>query len=316
MKGLLLYNESNCDSVRVLLEEFVKQTSSKKILYNTSKGPIDFDSLYNNIKLAIKEDKYDFIASWYDEKTLEALKPIGDLGLPVIIETGDCWSRLFNDRCKNLINKHAANIILVVNRCSMPAFKDYFKSDNLKFIWAPDGIDPNVMKDYNEERIYDVGFSGKFSSYIDRKLIDAFLNRLNERDIISYRRFERTPEWEDYARNLNRCWISYSSVQNNDNLYYKDIYIGNCFGKTLEIPGCNAALITRKFGDADIMGFKDGENCIMYEKINEFPKKLMYYLDNRESLLKLINKGYELVHREHTIENHMKRTVENISKVL
>jgi spore maturation protein CgeB len=140
---------------------------------------------------------------------------------------------------------------------------------------------------------------------------------LNDRGIIKYQLFQgREQTWDDYIRNLNRSWLSYCSIQNTDLSYYKNYYIGCCFSRNLEICGCKAGLINRRFGDAEKMGFKDGVNCILYEDIKEFPSKLKYHLDNKDKLKDIIEKGYELVHSRHTVTNHIRSLIEGIERIL
>ena len=105
-----------------------------------------------------------------------------------------------------------------------------------------------------------------------------------------------------------------SSVQSDP--YYKNIYIGANVPKNIEIAGSKSCLFTRKWGDSDIMGFRDGENCVLFEDNNEIEDKLKYYLDNKDVLEKIINKGYQLVHNQHTSEMHIKEYIKNLKEIL
>ena len=91
--------------------------------------------------------------------------------------------------------------------------------------------------------------------------------------------------------------MSYSSIQNQALSYYNNHFIGSCFSKNLEIMGCKSCLVTKRFGDVDDFGFKDKENCILYENMKDFIEKFNYYITNKEELNKIIDNGYKLVHK-------------------
>jgi spore maturation protein CgeB len=173
------------------------------------------------------------------------------------------------------------------------------------------------MKDYKEKKIYDISITGKFSRYMDRREFHDHLSRIGDRHGIRYYRPDsRVNSHEEYARRLNRCWTSMAGLQFPDRVHYNNHFIGVSFPKTFEIPACNCCLINRKFGDADILGFKDEENCIIFEKSNEFVKKLKYYLDDKELLMKITKSGHDMVHKNHTVEKHISQLVNKLKGVL
>jgi len=249
-----------------------------------------FDKVYDKIKSIHKDNNY--ILMSYCEGLLLGMKSLSTLNIPLVLRTGDCWSRLLQNGFKKIVDKHKPSIILVNNKCTIPAFKDYLDNYEAEYIWSKIPYDDTYIKDYGEQKIYDIGFSGKFSDYDDRRNIN---HHLTYRDDLNYKRFGFVPTIEEYAKNINRCKLSYSSMQNSGKLYYKSYFIGTTHRKNIEISACGTGLITREWGDAEEMGYKDGENCILFNDWHEFTEKLEYYLHNREELNKIIHNGKKLV---------------------
>jgi len=316
MKGIVIAEPKHrWNHIDIEINEFIKKSNSEHIKFNNYD---DYKKIPVNIEKHLSKNWYDFISIWYYEDLLEKLAPLYELGLPVIMHTGDCWNRLFDGgKFKSIVNKHKPNILIVENYCSINAFKKYLDDDDIKYVWLPHSFNPEIMKDYGKDKKFDVSFSGKFSNYTDRlKLHKYFMNRIYNGDNIKYKRLKSTPTLSGYAKNLNKSWISFNSMQNESLLYYKDIFIGNCFSKNFEISACKACLLNRKFGDAEDLGYKDGINCILYDNIEDMEEKVNYYLDNKDILSKIIDKGYELAHNKHTVYNHVDNLIEQLDKVL
>lgn len=316
MKPLVFTSEEKyVPNLQVEVDEFINKTNAVVVHYKEDET--NYDDLFKSIKRVIKDNGCDYLIGWYVEFLFERIRPLHELGIPFIMHSGDCWSRLFSNKYKQLVEKHKPHSIMVENKCTIPAFRDYIDNDNINYVWAPHSFEPKIMKDYGEEKIYDVTSSGKFSNYDDRRNMHAFLERsrsINYHRLTGRKGFTNT--WKDYARGLNKGWISISSMQNSNLLYYKDTFIGNCFSKNYEISACGSCLLVRRFGDAELIGYKDGENCIMFDELREFPNKLRYHLDDKENLRKMIKSGYDLVHSKHTVSEHTRLLVNDINKIL
>lgn len=253
----------------------------------------------------------DFLIAWYYKEDLIKLKPLKRLGIPIIMTSDDPWGRLFSEDYKNIVDYHDVNGVILQTKNTELAFRKYLNK-KINFFWLPWGINPNIMKDYKEEKIWDISISGKFSSYEWRRKLNSIL--------YNYKRYHRIPRilppdrsWEDYARDLNKSRISLGGChQSTDKLYYKNIFIGETFSKTLEIPACNTCLINTNFADKELLGFKDGENFIEFNSIQEFKKKIKFYLKNIEELERITQNGYDLVHKNYTINQQVDRLKKEI----
>jgi hypothetical protein len=305
MKGIFIRpKEDSNPNIQMEIDWFIKEANCD-VAYNESE-----------IKKLLKNNDYDYIADWYYTKIVDTIDCLSDFGLPYITHSGDCWGRLFSDKYRKNIEKHKPSIIMVENKCSIPAFRDYLDNDDIKFIWAPHSFDSELMKDYKEDKIYDITFSGKFSNYDDRWILHSYLTRrMMRKNDIKYKRF-KNQTFDDYIRNTNKSWMVYSSIQSRQLAHYNNHYIGNCFSRNFEISACKSCLVNTKFGDADYLGYKDGENCILYDRLKELDEKLTYYLDDKEELTRIINNGYDLVHKHHTIEHHTKDLINKIKKMI
>lgn len=314
--GISVSSGESTPNINAEVDEFEKRSKSASIRFSDIK--FDANEIYNQIKEEVKKNEHDYILFWYHDGLAPIMEPLHELGLPVIIHSGDVWGRVFDDKFKQVVDKHKPEIVLVENKCTIPAFRNYLDNDSIKFIWSPHSFEPSVIHDYGEPKLYDIGFSGKFSNYDDRRKLHQSFERMKYTQNIKYKRFVRedAPQWIDYAKNINRCWIMYSSMQADKYLNYKKYFIGNCFSRNFEISGGGSCLLIRRFGDAKDLGYKDSKNCILFDKMSEVPKRVIYYLENKEELHKIINKGYDLVHSRHTLKIHTRNLIDNINRVI
>jgi spore maturation protein CgeB len=86
------------------------------------------------------------------------------------------------------------------------------------------------------------------------------------------------------------------------------------FPKNIEIAGSKSCLLTFDWGDREYTGFKDGENCILFETPRDALRKVLYYLDDKELLTKITNNGYELVQKNHNVVDTVKQLFTDIEK--
>lgn len=307
--GLILFPEEDpfIDIVSTV-EAFAK--ISKSTIYKYDDEIPDFN--------VIKEKSADksFIISWYDPEFLLELPPLSNLNIPFILQSGDSWSRFRDNKLIEVVNKHKPKIIMTLNHCCIQAFKDYLDNPNQEFVYLPNAFNPNIMNDYGQDKIWDITLTGKFSNYNDRRMVDDILKRMNSRGQLKYLQVGRTKTQGDYAKILNSGKISFNSMQNTNELYYKDYFIGTAFAKIFEIPACKSCLISKKFGDADYLGFKDGVNSILYQEDKEFVPKLMYYLQHKDELEKITEEGYKLVHENYTLDMCIIRALNEMEKII
>ena len=314
MKGVIITKTPHHDSfgLNLTIKELSKNIN-KFISYN-----IGIEKLNEEIK-NLKD--YDFIIAWFHPCLLE-LESLSKLEKPIIIASCDTPKRLRDDFYKEVVRYHNPTGIIVENMCTIPVFKDYLGREDLDFFWLPWGIDEEYVKDYKEEKIYDVTQTGQFNKYEFRREINFLLK--GKKDINYYRSSpDRDPNnkkekfsYEDYCKIINRSKISIGGcLQNKQFINYNGIYIGNTFPKNFEIPGCNSVMFNTNWGDKELLGFKDGENFVEFKSPRDCIRKINYYLEQPEELNKISKKGFELIHKYHTNKEHVKNFIKSLEYI-
>ena len=169
--------------------------------------------------------------------------------------------------------------------------------DNLFYI--PHFIDSDINFDYKLEKNIPVLLTGHFEhkfyewrSLIKMPLIDTFPTLYFRHP--GYYTNTVIPgmlriHGEDYYKRLNASWIvpTCGSFKNT------------VLMKHFEIPGASSCLVCDENETVKLHGFKDMENCVFSEP-ERIIEKVKYLFNNPDILQKIINKGYELVHSNHT----------------
>ena len=156
--------------------------------------------------------------------------------------------------------------------------------------WMPLACDPEIHKNENIEKIYDVGFVGSYGgggSLREEALLcvkDRFKNS-----------FIGNAPHEEMGRIYSGSKIGINYSLNNDiNM------------RIFEILSSGAMLLTSAVeGNGFDELFKDGEHLVTYKNKEELVEKINYYLlhDNeREAIAK---RGYELVISKHTYKTRL-----------
>jgi len=268
---------------------------------------------WESIEKKLNDNKdADFMYIGIDFGLFKNMKPFHELGVPTVITAGNSWERLKNDQWKKFVYIHKPSIISLDDWCSKPLYEDYLEGE-YEYVWKPFDTNLSVIRDYEEDKVIDISLTGKLS-YTDRRYYNSYVNIISIKHKLKYKRFNHNYTFEQYARNLNKSWMSLSSVQNNP--FYKGLYIGANVPKNIEIAGCKTCLFTRKWGDSEKMGFKDGENCVLFKDNSQIESKLIEYINDKEKLMKISKRGYELVHEEHTPKKHIKQYIKDLKEVL
>jgi len=307
MKGAIAYLKHYSILQNMMMDEVCKQISKDTHFINLEEKP-------DVVEKELDELDVDYLVVWYFWDKLNKLKPLDRLGIPIIMTSDDPWGRLFSPNFRNIVEYHNIDGIILQTNGTKEAFIEYLGEDK-DFFWLPWGINPDIMKDYKENKIWDFSISGKFSTYEWRRLLHSKL--------VSNPRYHRIPRvlppsrsWIDYARDLNKSYISLGGCsQENSKKYYKNYFICETFAKTLEIPACNTCLMNTDFADREELGFEDGINFIQFNNEREFNTKMDYYLDDKDELKKVTTNGYDLVQKNYTTEQQVRKLVKEIERV-
>lgn len=85
--------------------------------------------------------------------------------------------------------------------------------------------------------------------------------------------------------------------------------------KYFEIAAAGCLLFAQEAEDLDILGFRDGDTCIVFNKEN-FEEKAIAYLKNRESYIPLRERGRQLIWDMHTVSKRVTSLKRHISNAL
>ena len=187
--------------------------------------------------------------------------------------------------------------------------------------WVPFSIDPDVFKDYELPKIYDVINMGSFNSSYYPLRVAMHEALVAHRDKIKY------VCGYDFLTESNRVagvmTDEYARIINQGKLYTTCTSTFKYPGlKLFEIMGCNTLLISDTPYDADELGLKAGENYVqagtdVWSQFNgqkDYPLNLenwlcdkdkffalvSHYLTHSDEALRISKNGYNLVHSRHT----------------
>lgn len=183
--------------------------------------------------------------------------------------------------------------------------------------WLPFSIDPEVFKDYQLPKIYDVINMGTFAG--------CYPLRLKIHDLLNPMRGEI-----NYICGEDFLKLGYPSMGVMTDEFAEIINKGKMFAtctssfkypgmKLLEIMACNTLLVCDKPYDAEELGLEAGVNYVEIEvgfskaKILEVIK---FYLTHPEETSRIAHKGYELVHSMHTNQIRAEQFLEILSRHL
>jgi tetratricopeptide (TPR) repeat protein len=163
------------------------------------------------------------------------------------------------------------------------------------FVW-PNFIDSDVHRDYNQSKVVPVLFNGYINPlYPWRQAIYKIVSNCYPSLIFPHMGYEdRSPVMiygEEYARTINSSWFVPAC-----GTLAKEVV-----RKHFEIPGCRSCLVTEKTPYIEEAGFVDMENCVFADEYNVLDK-LDHLYRNKDELIQIIDKGYNLVQSKHTLK--------------
>lgn len=212
---------------------------------------------------------------------------------------------------KRAFYENAYNILFMTYRDSLLRFHPDLQN-NFICIWLPFAIDPNIFKDYKENKNIDCLSVG----IIDPKIYP--LRSKAHQELKSYKgyvRIERPPEkfignkWpvgEIYAKIINK-----SRLVITDSSIYKYPVL-----KYFEIPACQSVLCADYLPELRDLGFIHNENMIALKKNMNIRKTILNLLKDKEKLDSIAQKANELVHTKHTLKIRAQEFVKNIKRIL
>ncbi|GHA48893.1 hypothetical protein GCM10007103_32180 [Salinimicrobium marinum] len=163
------------------------------------------------------------------------------------------------------------------------------------FTW-PNFIDSEICRDYHQTKVIPVMFSGYVNAlYPWREKMNPIIASCYPTLIFPHKGYEsHSPVMifgEEYARTINASWFVPAC----------GTVAREMVRKHLEIPGSRSCLITERSPVLEAAGFEDMVNCVFADE-NNVLDKMDFLFSDKEKLVALIENGYEMVHRHHTMK--------------
>ena len=154
--------------------------------------------------------------------------------------------------------------------------------------WIPNAFDETLLKPLDVEKVHDIGFCG---NYVNRKpMLDHLTRSIGlHTDIFVI--------GEKMVEAINSYKIHFNCNISNDINY-----------RSFETIGCRTALMTNYNQQYIDLGFKDLENCILYESLDEAIEKFNCVVNNEDQLISIAEEGYKLSHR-HTYTKRLEEVL-------
>jgi len=174
----------------------------------------------------------------------------------------------------------------------LQATKQFCDKDSL---WFPNCYDDEYIKPNNIEKKYLVGFCGNF---VNRKPFFDFVSTLIPLHL----------DIDVRGENMINAINSYK-IQLNKNILIDVNY------RNFETMGCKTVLLTDKNSQYKELGFKDEENCFIYDSIED-AVNIIKVLNNEETIINTVaTAGYEFVKSKHTFNKRANSLIKFINSL-
>lgn len=178
------------------------------------------------------------------------------------------------------------------------------KDEGFDAVFVPKGYDQKMMQDKHLERDIELGFVGSVKSvaYSGRK---ALLDELGKREQLTV---TKTNSGDDYVNMLNRIRFFVSA----------DMGMGEYMIKNFEAMACGCVVLAYKHSEeeAQAVGFKDMENVVLYETVDELLSKLAVLRADRALVENIAIRGRQLAEEHFTFDKIGLKTVQAITPSL
>ena len=161
-------------------------------------------------------------------------------------------------------------------------------------VWFPNCYDDDLIKPLDLDKIHDVGFCGNTVNRAN--MIEVM--KLNFQDF----KFDEFVIGHGMVEAICGYKVHWNANIGNDINY-----------RNFETMGCRTALVTSQNPYYAELGFKDGENCIIYDSMQTMVMKTEFLLSDPERLKSISERGYELVSSSHTYKNRAETIIKEFT---
>jgi glycosyltransferase involved in cell wall biosynthesis len=160
--------------------------------------------------------------------------------------------------------------------------RNKLSAEGFSCFFSPKGYDDSLLRNLDDKRDIELAFIGKLDAgpYKERKKILSDLANTFNVELL------RTGPGEDYLKTLNRIKI-FVSV---------DAGLGEYMAKNFEAMACGCVLMTYSQGEVEneALGFRDMENVVLFNDLNEFSRKLSLLKNDQELMGEISRNGEAL----------------------
>ena len=175
----------------------------------------------------------------------------------------------------------------------MPAYTPSIAANT--YVW-PNAIDPDIFRDYGQEKSIPVALTGQcYGLYPWRQtvfpaIIERFPCLVSPSQAYESKAAARLLSGESYARALNASFVAPTCGTVG----------GEVVRKHFEIPASKALLVTERTAGLEAAGFRDMENCVFADH-RDIVDKLDHLFAHRDEMRRITEAGYDLAHARHTL---------------
>jgi hypothetical protein len=232
---------------------------------------------------------------------------LADIGIPTGLFIND--AHRFVDERKAYIQKNNIQYLFSVVR---EKFYELYPMYRDRFIWFPHYINPEIFKDYKEEKKIPLLMLGAVSDLypLRQKILKFYQNNKNfvYQSHPGYRQFSEDNKeliGENYARLINQAKIFFTT---GSVLKYPVL-------KYFEVPACKTLLLAPTFKELEDLGFIPGKHFVAINETN-FASLTNAYLNNEKARNEIIEQGHKFILENHTLEIRAKQLVEKIKEII
>jgi spore maturation protein CgeB len=192
-------------------------------------------------------------------------------------------------------------------------FLKAFPECNRRFRWAPFAINPNIIRDYKENKDIDFSLMGLLHPPGRYPFRETVLNRMTE--VNGFVHFKH-PGHHVQTKQGVLINTEYARVINRTKLFFTcGSQLEIPVAKFFEGPGCRALLMAEPNRDILDLGFKDKVNFIACDGEN-LARKANYYQTNHLERELITQNGYDFIQTHHTNQVRANQFVAAIEELL
>lgn len=284
MNVLLLVQQDQ----RVILDRFYDSICHHlggcDLRWLSSSDQANLKKYFHNIDV----DSYDRIVFFLRfKKEIRQVRFIRSLPNLVILEH-DAYQNYIPGKYEGKFSAHYRKLPWARVICSGYQVSEKLRAEGVDVAFVPKGYDQALLGNRGTERDIELGFLGSLGHGIygqRRVLLEALAEQENM--VVA-----RTESGEEYVAMLNRIRMFVGA----------DVGFGEYMIKNFEAMACGCLLLTWNQGESEnkALGFRDMENVVLYNSLEELKEKLQGLRANPELIGQIARAGQQMVEEQYS----------------